>query len=109
YAASAVAAFILLWRGAGSEPVADHKPALLMNRRFLASREPGVGWVTIHGPIYGSSSGRSWERGMEQWKRRLQQLANRTDVKAIILDINSPGGSVGAVQELARAIQRVRE
>lgn len=112
YAVSAVAALFLIWRGAGAgpEPTADrHRLSLLTSQRFLASREPGVAWISIHGPIYGSSSGRAWERGMEQWDRRIQTLAARSDVKAIVLDINSPGGSIGAVQELYRTIQRVRE
>jgi len=109
YAVSAVAALFLLWRGAGVEPGSERKPSLLMTRDFMNSREPGVGWVTIHGPIFDSSSGRAWEHGMEQWNRRIQNLSNRSDVKAIVLDINSPGGSVGAVQELYQTIERVRE
>jgi len=67
-----------------------------------------VGWVSIRGPIMASESGKPWERGAEQWARRIEQLAETKGVKAIVLDINSPGGSVGAVQEIYMRIQRVK-
>lgn len=68
-----------------------------------------VGWVSIRGPIMSSESGKPWERGAEQWARRIEQLADTKGVKAIVLDINSPGGSVGAVQEIYMRIQRVKK
>ncbi len=68
-----------------------------------------VGWVSIRGPIMASESGKPWERGAEQWARRIEQLADTKGVKAIVLDINSPGGSVGAVQEIYMRIQRVKK
>ncbi|PIR15922.1 MAG: signal peptide peptidase SppA, partial [Elusimicrobia bacterium CG11_big_fil_rev_8_21_14_0_20_64_6] len=68
-----------------------------------------VGWVSIRGPIMSSNSGKPWERGAEQWARRIEQLADTKGVKAIVLDINSPGGSVGAVQEIYSRIQRVKK
>lgn len=68
-----------------------------------------VGWISIHGPIYSSDSGKPWERGGEQWARKLRQMAENKSVKAIVLDINSPGGSVGAVQELYSQILRVKK
>lgn len=109
YAASALAAVFMLARG-GPNGTSDRKTRLLgPTERLLAAHRESVGWVVIHGPIYGSSSGRAWERGMEQWNRRIKSLSSRGDVKAIVLDINSPGGSVGAVQELYQAIHRVRE
>ncbi len=39
---------------------------------------------------------------------RLQSLKKRSEIKAIILDINSPGGAVGPTQELSDEIDRVR-
>lgn len=75
----------------------------------LADRTESVGWVHIRGPIYASESGRPWERGVEQWTRRIRLLSESKGVKALVLDINSPGGSVGAVQELYSQIQRVRK
>ena len=68
-----------------------------------------VGWVSIRGPIYSSESGKPWEHGSDQWARRIEALAETKGVKAIVLDINSPGGSVGAVQEIYSRIQRVKK
>lgn len=68
-----------------------------------------VGWVSIRGPIMSSESGKPWEHGSEQWARRIEQLADTKGVKAIVLDINSPGGSVGAVQEVYMRILRVKK
>ncbi len=68
-----------------------------------------VGWVSIRGPIMSSESGKPWEHGSEQWARRIEQMAETKGVKAIVLDINSPGGSVGAVQEIYSRILRVKK
>ncbi len=77
---------------------------------FLAlSKEDKIGVVAIHGPISLSDDGRPWDNsGAEGWEKRIIKLANTRGVKAIILDINSPGGSVGAVQELYSEILRIR-
>ena len=68
-----------------------------------------VGWVSIRGAIMSSQSGKPWEHGSEQWARRIEALAETKGVKAIVLDINSPGGSVGAVQEVYSRILRVKK
>ncbi len=74
------------------------------------SKKGRVGVVKIHGPIYFSDSAQPWEdAGAESWERQIIKLSKRRDVKAIVLDINSPGGSVGAVQELYSEILRIRK
>jgi protease-4 len=74
------------------------------------SGQDSVGIISIHGPIYSSDNSRPWDnQGLEQWERRLQKMSETRGIKAIILDINSPGGSVGAVQELYSQILRVRK
>ena len=74
------------------------------------SKKGTVGVVKIHGPIYFSDSAQPWEdAGAESWERQMIKLSKRRDVKAIVLDINSPGGSVGAVQELYSEILRIRK
>lgn len=75
---------------------------------LAGAQKDAVGWVSINGAIYASEGGRPWDKGADQWSRRLRALAEQKDVKAIVLDINSPGGSVGAVQELYSNILRVR-
>ncbi|HVC09916.1 MAG TPA: signal peptide peptidase SppA [Elusimicrobiota bacterium] len=73
------------------------------------SSQDSVGWLDIHGPIYTSDDSAPWAQGgVSQWTRKLKDLAATPGVRAIVLDINSPGGSVGAVQELYSQIERVR-
>jgi protease-4 len=105
YLASLLAACLLILRA--PEPGRDPKD----KRSLLDLSQPKavVGWVSIHGPIYASDSGKPWDRGAEQWARKIRSLAETKEVKAIVLDINSPGGSVGAVQELYSQILRVRK
>jgi len=107
YAASLIAACIIVARNQSPAPV---KKAKKDGGGLLGGGgEPAVGWIAIHGVIANSDSGKPWDRGVEQWVRRLRAMSEDKDVKAIVLDINSPGGSVGAVQELYSQIERVRK
>jgi protease IV len=106
HALSLAAAGVLVLRAKDAGPKSGDRKALLAS--LSASRE-SVGWVTIRGPIMAGETGRPWERGAEQWARRIEQLAETKGVKAIVLDINSPGGSVGAVQEIHSRILRVKK
>ena len=108
HAAALLAAGVLVIRkSAGGSKTDGDKPS----KGLLAmdSAKDSVGWVSIRGPIYASESGKPWERGSEQWARRIEGLAETKGVKAIVLDINSPGGSVGAVQEIYSRILRVKK
>ncbi|MEK7383214.1 MAG: signal peptide peptidase SppA [Elusimicrobiota bacterium] len=106
HAAALLAAGMLVLRAKSDAPRIDGSKA--KNLLDLAPRD-SVGWVSIRGPIMSSDSGKLWERGSEQWARRIEQLAETKGVKAIVLDINSPGGSVGAVQEIYSRILRVKK
>jgi protease-4 len=107
YAASLAAAVVLILR-APARPAANGRgqdQGLLS----LAKDRDSVGWITIHGAITNSQSGRPWEKGSEQWVRRIKAMSETKGVKAIVLAINSPGGSVGAVQEMHSQILRIRK
>lgn len=106
HALSLLAAGVLVLRAKDPAPAKGSKKDLLAS---LSSSKESVGWVTIRGPIMAGETGRPWERGAEQWARRIEQLAETKGVKAIVLDINSPGGSVGAVQEVHSRILRVKK
>ncbi|MBI3552940.1 MAG: signal peptide peptidase SppA [Elusimicrobia bacterium] len=108
YALSLGAGAILVLRGGGSGGDAKKKGGVEKGLMAFAEKDT-VGWVPIHGVIMNSESGKPWERGAEQWARRIRALGEAPGVKAIVLDINSPGGSVGAVQEVYSAILRVRK
>ncbi|MDE2512415.1 MAG: signal peptide peptidase SppA, partial [Elusimicrobia bacterium] len=106
HAAALLAAGVLILRAKGGGPARDEdgKAKLLS----LTSSPDSVGWVTIRGPIFSSDSGKPWDHGSEDVAKRVEQLAETKGVKAIVLDINSPGGSVGAVQEIYSRILRVK-
>jgi protease-4 len=73
-------------------------------------RQGALAIVHVSGPIHMDESGPSWGTpDAEEIARRLHKLSEDKDVKAILLRINSPGGTVGAVQEIHREMVRCRE
>ncbi len=94
-----------------NRPLSSNSGIENLSENFLAlSKGDKIGVVSIHGPIGFSDDGRPWSSsGAEGWEKRIIKLADTRGVKAIILDINSPGGSVGAVQELYSEILRIRK
>jgi hypothetical protein len=67
----AAAVLVVRFKNEGTKSDADKvgKSLLTLDRR------DSIGWVSIRGPIYASESGRPWDRGAEQWARRIEQLA----------------------------------
>jgi len=74
----------------------------------LLSVEDGIGIVAIEGPIlrkpdlfakmfYGATSS-------EEIADALQEIYGRDDIKAVLLNIDSPGGTVAGTPELANAV-----
>ncbi|MDD5628706.1 MAG: signal peptide peptidase SppA [Elusimicrobia bacterium] len=108
YAASLVAACVLILRSP-APGAAGNGRGQAQSLLSLAKDRDSVGWVSIHGAIMNSQGGRPWEKGAEQWVRRIKAMSETKGVKAIVLDINSPGGSVGAVQEIHSQILRIRK
>lgn len=109
YVASVGAGSILILRSLAEER--DRKDGDGAGPGMFLTMGPkeSVGWVSIHGAIYASDSSKPWEKGSGQWARRIKTMSETKGVKAIVLDINSPGGSVGAVQELHSQIMRIRK
>lgn len=62
--------------------------------------------VALQGAISGDALGVT---GASALAERLRKLADNERVKGIVLQVNSPGGTVGASQELYRAVEKVRE
>lgn len=108
YALSIAAASVLIARNPSS-PDPKRKSGEKSKGLLSLAEKDAVGWIPIHGVITMSDTGKPWEKGVEQWSRKLKQMAEQKNIKAIVLDINSPGGSVGAVQELYSQILRVRK
>ena len=74
----------------------------------LLSVEDGVGLIRIHGPLMRDpdliSSLLFGATDMNQVAEVIQEAVARDDVKSILLDINSPGGTVNGTPELAQAV-----
>ncbi len=66
---------------------------------FTVPRKNQIGVVSVDGVLL----------DVQPLIDRLQRLKRRSEVKAILLDINSPGGAVGPTQELSSEVERVRD
>lgn len=73
--------------------------ALADDSEFTVSGDGQIAVVEIFGPIYDPSTP---VRQIEKWSKR-------SDIEAIILHINSPGGGVAASHEIYEAVNRARE
>ena len=107
HAVALLAAGVLIVRAKNGGAKAGEKGAA--SSLLSSGSKDTVGWVTIRGPIFASESSKPWEHGSEQIARRIESLAETSGVKSIVLDINTPGGSVGAVQEIYSRILRMKK
>ncbi|HOL62131.1 MAG: signal peptide peptidase SppA [Elusimicrobiales bacterium] len=67
-----------------------------------------VALIPIYGAIYKRDSGIS-DKGSDLVVNMIKKYGEDKNIKAIVLDINSPGGSVGAVQEIYSMIKKIKE
>lgn len=65
--------------------------------------------LPIEGTILHQSGGLSKGMSVRAIVETLREIEKDDDVKAVVLAINSPGGAVGATQEIYQAVKRVRE
>lgn len=80
--------------------------------KSLLGESPGVAVVYIYGPIYVSEDNMYWSRmlrGSDRIIEQLRKVEKNNNAKAVVLRINSPGGSVGAVQEVYNAVKILKE
>ena len=110
---------------ADSNPDSDDAPPRLFLTRYAQTREqgpslpgrkkdPAVAVITVAGPIVGgrggpglSPFGRS-SAGGDTIAAALRQATADDDVKAVVLRVDSPGGSVTASETIWREVSRVR-
>ncbi|MEF3279836.1 MAG: signal peptide peptidase SppA [Elusimicrobiota bacterium] len=67
-----------------------------------------VAIIPIYGAIYKKDSSIN-EKGSDFIVSMIKRYGEDRNIKAIVLDINSGGGSVGAVQEIYSAIKKIKE
>ena len=105
------------------DPVGDDEPSRLFLSRYAQTRErgpslrkkdPTVAVVTVSGPIVSgrggpglSPFGRS-SAGGDTIAAALREAGADDDVKAVVLRIDSPGGSVNASETIWREVGRIR-
>jgi protease-4 len=78
----------------------------------ILTRKKGVAVVYLYGPISISRRASGWARflpGADSIASELRKIGKITTIKAVVLRINSPGGSVGAVQEIYEEVIRLKE
>lgn len=49
------------------------------------------------------------QKGASYWLEQLNYAATNDSIKAVLIQVNSPGGTVGASQELHAAVNRIKE
>ncbi len=108
YAAALVVSFVVISKVDGASKSRSKDMDLSNLAGIGASKKDAVAVIPIFGAIYQTDSSKVWERGSQQIARRIKAAADKKEVKAILLDINTPGGSVGAVQEIHSAILRAK-
>ncbi|MGB2578405.1 protease-4 [Elusimicrobium simillimum] len=83
-------------------------PAFSNMAATAKKNEPGVAVIKIKGAIMESSSSSWRDTSASAIAKRIRDTADKDNVKAIIIDINSPGGTVAAVQDIYNAILYAR-
>jgi protease-4 len=74
----------------------------------MAPKGPRIAIVYAEGAIVDGEGG-SGEVGGARFSRALRRLREDDDVKAIVLRVNSPGGAVGASEQIQRELRLARE
>ncbi|MDR1123124.1 MAG: signal peptide peptidase SppA [Elusimicrobiota bacterium] len=81
------------------------KNKILFIPGLTARAEEGAAVIKIRGSIQeGSENGFTALQSASSVARRIRTLADKKEIKALLLDINSPGGTVAAVQDIYDAV-----
>jgi len=70
---------------------------LVLGDGFITSSGDGVGYVEVKGPILESG----------ETVKQLAEMRKKTNVKSVVLRIESPGGVIGPSQEIYAAVQKL--
>ncbi len=85
------------------------KTALVTN--LNKKGEAGIAWIKIRGVIAESNDSGPFSRnqGASAIAKNIRSAAADKNVKAIVLDINSPGGTVASVQNIYGELQKAKQ
>ncbi|MBO7191260.1 MAG: signal peptide peptidase SppA [Elusimicrobiaceae bacterium] len=75
------------------------------------SAKSGIAWIKVRGVISQDDNNGPFSRpqGASAIAKRIRQAAEDKNVKAIVLDINSPGGTVASVQNIYGELLKAKE
>ncbi len=79
--------------------------------RSRSAKKEGVAWIKIRGVIAQDNNTSPFSRpsGASVIAKKIREAGEDKNVKAIVLDINSPGGTVASVQNIYSEIQRAKK
>lgn len=88
----------------------DSAPVKLAGAISKASK-PGIAWIKVRGVIAQDNSSGPFSRptGAGAIAKKIRDAAADKNVKAIVLDINSPGGTVASVQNIYDELLKAKE
>jgi protease IV len=77
--------------------------------KIKGGKSGSVAVLHVYGPIQTSRTASAWGRNdASELAKRLHEWSENNDIKVILLKINSPGGTVGAVQEIYTEILKCK-
>lgn len=75
---------------------------------FLSTGRAGIGVLRLHGTIQ-NGYGTPGEPGVDRTIAQLRDVGKNDAIKGLIIEINSPGGAVGATKKLYNAVRELRK
>lgn len=112
---SSASGFYIIFSGGigGKKTVSAEPPSSPSFTRIATPKrvKDGVALIKVRGVITEPQGSASWgdPAGASTIAKRIREAADKDNIKAIILDVNSPGGTVAAVQDIYNAILYARE
>lgn len=93
------------------ETQTDAMPSVSLSSVTKDGTGPGIAWIKIRGVIAegDNSSPFSAPASASYISKRVREAAKNKNVKAIVLDINSPGGTVASVQDIYSELLNAKE
>ena len=114
YAVSIGTAIVIL--ATGNKEQESKKPSSMNSLTSLTGMSKGgdtIGVIRIDEPISFAAQNQNvfskQQRGASFWLEQMQYAVTNDNIKAVIIRVNSPGGTVGASQELHAAVQRIKD
>ena len=85
--------------------------AAALAEAFGKSSKAGIAWIKVRGVIAQDNNNGPFSRpsGAGAIAKKIRDAAEAKNVKAIVLDINSPGGTVASVQNIYDELQKAKE